>query len=130
MPAEYISSDGFPILVGKNNKQNDFLTLKLAHNNDIWFHTKNIPGSHTVIITGGQEVPDSTLAEAAQIAAYHSKARSSSNVPVDYTLIRNVKKPGGAKPGMVIYVKNKTLFVSPDENLVQRLKTVAISSDR
>lgn len=130
MPAEYISSDGFLILVGKNNKQNDFLTLKLAHNNDIWFHTKNIPGSHTVIITGGQEVPDSTLAEAAQIAAYHSKARSSSNVPVDYTLIRNVKKPGGAKPGMVIYVKNKTLFVSPDENLVQRLKTVTISSAR
>lgn len=122
MPAEYTSSDGFTILVGKNNKQNDFLTLKIARGNDIWFHTKNIPGSHTVIISEGQEVPESTILEAAQIAAYHSKARASGNVPVDYTQIRNVKKPGGAKPGMVIYVKNKTLYVSPEEALVLKLK--------
>lgn len=123
MPAEYTSSDGFTILVGKNNKQNDFLTLKIAHGNDIWFHTKNIPGSHTVIISGGQEVSETTILEAAQLAAYHSKARASGNVPVDYTQIRNVKKPGGAKPGMVIYVKNKTLFVSPDETVILKLKT-------
>lgn len=122
MPTEYTSSDGFTILVGKNNKQNDFLTLKIARGNDIWFHTKNIPGSHTVIISEGQEVPETTILEAAVLAAYHSKARASSNVPVDYTQIRNVKKPGGAKPGMVIYVKNKTLYVSPDEALVLKLK--------
>ncbi len=122
MPAEYTSSDGFTILVGKNNKQNDFLTLKIARGNDIWFHTKNIPGSHTVIISEGQEIPETTILEAAALAAYHSKARASSNVPVDYTQIRNVKKPGGAKPGMVIYVKNKTLFVSPDETLISKLK--------
>lgn len=114
-PAEYISRDGFTILVGKNNKQNDFLTLKLAHGNDLWFHTKNIPGSHTVIITENREVPETTVWEAACLAAYHSKARASDNVPVDYTLIRNVKKPSGAKLGMVIYVKNKTLYASPSE---------------
>ncbi len=118
----FISSDGFEIIVGKNNKQNDQLTTKVASNKDIWLHTKIIPGSHVIIRTGGCDVPQQTLSEAATIAAYHSKARDSSNVPVDYTFVKNVSKPNGAKPGMVIYVQNKTLYVTPDETLVKQLK--------
>lgn len=123
-PDKYISSDGFEILVGKNNKQNDYLTLKLASNSDIWFHTKNIPGSHTVIVAGGKSVPDTTMTEAAMLAAYYSKARGSSNVAVDYTQIRNVKKPAGAKAGMVIYVDYKTAYVTPDEAKIKELKKI------
>ncbi|GAU78736.1 NFACT family protein [Fusibacter sp. 3D3] len=118
----FISSDGFEIIVGKNNKQNDQLTTKVASNKDMWLHTKIIPGSHVIIRTEGTDIPEKTLTEAAIIAAYHSKARESSNVPVDYTLIKNVSKPNGAKPGMVIYVQNKTLYVTPDEALIQHLK--------
>lgn len=115
-PHHYISSDGFDIYVGKNNTQNDYLTLKLANSSDIWFHTKNIHGSHTVIKLGlDKDVPDSTLMEAAQLAAYYSKARESSQVPVDYTQIKNVKKPNGAKPGMVIYDYYNTVYVTPKE---------------
>ena len=121
-PDKFISSDGFEILVGKNNKQNDYLTLKLASGKDIWFHTKKIPGSHTVIITGGKKVPDSTMTEAAMLAAYYSKARSSSQVAVDYTIIKNVKKPAGAKAGMVIYVDYKTAYVTPDETKIKEMK--------
>ncbi|MFA7637086.1 MAG: NFACT RNA binding domain-containing protein [Monoglobales bacterium] len=121
-PDRFISSDGFEILVGKNNRQNDYLTLKLASGNDIWFHTKTIPGSHTVVVTGGKKVPDSTLTEAAMLAAYYSKARTSANVPVDYTIIKNVKKPAGAKAGMVIYVDYKTAYVTPDEDKIKELK--------
>ncbi len=121
MPASFISSDGFEILVGKNNRQNDYLTLKLAKNHDIWFHTKTIPGSHTVIVTGKKEVPDSTIEEAAMLAAYHSRARKSGNVPVDYTEIKYVKKPSGAKPGMVIYTDYKTAYVTPDEKKVNEM---------
>lgn len=123
-PDKYISSDGFEILVGKNNKQNDYLTLKLASGNDIWFHTKTIPGSHTVVVSGGRQVPDTTLTEAAMLAAYYSKARGSANVAVDYTIIKNVKKPAGAKAGMVIYVDYKTAYVTPDEEKVKELKKI------
>lgn len=112
-PLKFVSSTGFTILTGRNNKQNDKLTLKTASKNDIWFHTKNIHGTHTIILAEGKEVDEQTILEAAQIAAYHSKARNSSQVPVDYTLVKNVSKPSGAKPGMVIYVKNKTLYVTP-----------------
>jgi len=122
-PMHVKSSDGFDIFVGKNNKQNDYLTLKLASSNDIWLHTKNIPGSHVIIKKGNQEIPDRTLLEAATLAAYHSKAKMSSNVPVDYTSAKYVKKPSGAKPGMVIYEKFKTIYVTPDANLVERLKS-------
>lgn len=115
-PHHYISSDGFDIYVGKNNTQNDYLTLKLANSSDIWFHTKNIHGSHTVIKLGiDKDVPDTTMLEAAQLAAYYSKARESSQVPVDYTEIKNVKKPNGAKPGMVIYDYYNTVYVTPQE---------------
>lgn len=115
-PIEYTTSDGFKVLVGRNNKQNDLLTLKTARKSDMWFHTKDIPGSHTILVTEGKEPSDTAILEAAQLAAYHSKAGDSHNVPVDYTLIKNVSKPNGAKPGMVIFVNNRTLYVTPKVN--------------
>ena len=121
-PLRYCSSDGFTILCGRNNIQNDRLTLKDSRNFDVWFHTQKIPGSHTVILTEGREVPNRTLEEAAVIAAYNSKARDSAKVPVDYTLIKNVKKVPGAKPGMVIYENFQTAVVDPDAALVERLR--------
>lgn len=114
-PLEFKTSDGFTVLVGRNNRQNDRLTLKTANNNDLWFHTKDIPGSHTVLVTDGREPSDEAILQAAKIAAYHSKARESAQVPVDYTQIRNVSKPQKAKPGMVIFVKNKTVYVTPEK---------------
>ncbi len=121
-PLEFTSSDGFKILVGRNNRQNDKLTLNTASKNDMWLHTKDIHGSHTIIVGDGREISDTAVCEAARLAAYHSKARNSSQVPVDYTLVRNVSKPSGAKPGMVIYVKNKTVFVTPS-NIVGKNET-------
>ncbi|MFR3071479.1 MAG: NFACT RNA binding domain-containing protein, partial [Paeniclostridium sp.] len=121
-PNEFLSSDGFTILVGKNNKQNDFLTLKIANNDDLWMHTKNIPGSHVIIKTEGKEIPESTIFEGAMLAAFFSKSKISSQVPVDYTLKKNVKKPNGSKPGMVIYETNSTIYVTPSEELVVKLK--------
>ena len=113
-PLHFVSSDGFDIYVGKNNTQNDYLTLKFANSMDFWFHTKQIHGSHTIIKLGiKKEIPDSTILEAAQLSAYYSKARQSSQVPVDYTQIKNVKKPNGAKLGMVIYDNYNTLYVTP-----------------
>ena len=112
-PLEFESSDGFKILVGRNNRQNDKLTLKTASKNDIWLHTKDIHGSHTIIVSDGRRISDDAIVEAARLAAYHSKARGGSQVPVDYTLVRYVSKPSGAKPGMVIYVNNKTVYVTP-----------------
>ena len=115
-PREYLSSDGHKILVGRNNKQNDKLTLKIARKNDIWLHTQKIPGSHVIIKKQPDKpISDVALLEAAQLAAYHSKARLSSQVPVDYTFVSQVKKPNGAKPGMVIYFQQKTLYVEPKE---------------
>ncbi|QPA31995.1 Rqc2 family fibronectin-binding protein [Thermaerobacillus caldiproteolyticus] len=116
----YVSSDGTEILVGKNNKQNDYLTTKLAHKDDIWLHTKDIPGSHVVIRS--KNPSEQTIIEAAHLAAYFSKARQSSSVPVDYTRIRYVKKPSGAKPGYVIYENQQTIYVTPDEDLVIKMK--------
>lgn len=121
-PMRFKSSDGLEILVGKNNRQNDSLTLKQASSNDLWLHTRNIPGSHVIIRKYQQEIPDKTLLEAAILAAYHSRAKMSSQVPVDYTPVKNVKKPPGAKPGMVIYENFKTLSVTPDEETVKRLR--------
>ncbi|MGI6586667.1 MAG: fibronectin/fibrinogen-binding protein [Gracilibacteraceae bacterium] len=116
-PMRFISSTGFEIFVGKNNVQNDYLTLKLAVNQDIWLHTKDIPGSHVLIKTKGKDVDDTTLKEAANLAAYYSKGRMSSKVPVDYTIKKNVKKPNGAKPGMVIYENYNTIYITPEENV-------------
>ena len=120
--AEYISSDGYTILAGRNNKQNDKLTLKTAEKNDIWCHTKNITGSHVIISANGEMPPQKTIEEACIIAAFNSKARESSQVPVDYCLARYVKKPNGAKPGMVIFTNNKTLYVKPDRELAEKLR--------
>lgn len=112
-PFMYTTSDGHEVLAGRNNRENDFLTFRTAGRNDIWFHTKDIPGSHVILFTKGEKPSDSSIFEAAAIAAYHSKGRASENVPVDYTEIRYVKKPNGAKPGMVIFTDNRTVFVTP-----------------
>lgn len=122
-PLRFHSSEGFEILVGRNNRQNDQLTLKTAKAGDIWLHTQGIAGSHVIICTEGKQPGEQTLFEAAQLAAYHSKGRSGSGVAVDYVPVKFVKKPAGSKPGMVIFANNRTLFVTPDENLVNSLKT-------
>ena len=114
-PYKFALPNGMAIYVGKNNYQNDRLTFKLAHNDDIWLHTKDIPGSHVIIDTQGDELDDDNLILAAQIAAHFSKASTSSKVPVDYVPIKYVKKPSGAKPGFVIFTNNKTLYVTPNE---------------
>ena len=121
-PLAFESDDGFPILVGRNNIQNDRLTLKTARGGDIWFHVKNIPGSHVIVVTGGRTPPDSTLEQAAVLAALHSRAAGSAQVPVDYTEARHVRKPAGARPGMVIYEGNRTAYVNPDPALAERLR--------
>ncbi|WP_303819836.1 NFACT family protein [Ruminococcus flavefaciens] len=121
-PIEYKSSDGFSILVGRNNKQNDQLSLKFAEKTDIWLHTQLITGSHVLILTDGETPPDKTIEEAAVIAAVNSSGRDSGLVPVDYCLARYVKKPAGAKPGKVIFTNYKTAFVKPDRELEQSLR--------
>lgn len=120
-PMHFVSSTGADIYVGKNNRQNDELTLHFASPNDIWMHTKNILGSH-VIVKGASEQDTATMTEAALLAAYYSRARGSENVAVDYTPRKYVKKPAGAKPGMVIYTTNKTAYVTPSEEAVAGLK--------
>ena len=121
-PIEYRSSDGYTILVGRNNCQNDQLTLRFAEKTDIWLHTQTITGSHVIIVTGGETPPDKTIEEAAVIAAVNSKGRNSTLVPVDYCLARYVKKPSGAKPGKVIFTNYKTAFVKPDTELEQSMR--------
>ena len=121
-PLHFRSSDGFDIFVGRNNYQNDKLTLKTAKGDDLWLHTQNIAGSHTIIAAEGKEIPDNTIVEAATLAAYCSKARNGTKIPVDYTKVRYVKKPNGAKPGMVIFTNNKTILVNPSEELYERLR--------
>ena len=108
------------MLVGRNNRQNDQLTCKEADHRDLWFHTQKIHGSHVILCTEGREVDDDTIVEVAKLAAYYSQARESGNVPVDYTMVKNVKKPAGARPGMVIYKTCRTVNVTPDEALVKR----------
>lgn len=119
-PEAFVSSTGLPISVGKNNKQNDYVTFKLSNKSHLWFHTKDIPGSHVVI--HDVEPDETSILEAANLAAYYSKARESSSVPVDYTEIRHVKKPNGSKPGFVIYFEQKTVFVTPSEDMVRKLR--------
>ena len=120
-PFAYQSEDGFLILVGRNNRQNDLLTLKQASKQDIWLHTQNIPGSHVILVTDGKEPSETAIRQAAVLAAYHSKARDSSQVPVDFTKVKFVKKPNGAKPGMVIFTNQQTLYVKPDKALSESL---------
>ena len=120
-PLEFVSSDGFKILVGRNNIQNDILTLKTAKNYDMWLHIQKYAGSHTIIIADKKVITDTAVFEAASIAAYFSKAQNSSSVAVDYTLVKNVKKPTGAKPGKVIYNTYNTIYVTPQKELVEKL---------
>ncbi|CCO07200.1 Rqc2 family fibronectin-binding protein [Desulforamulus hydrothermalis] len=121
-PLSFKSSDGYPIIVGKNNKQNDYLTFKLAADHDIWLHAKEIPGSHVIIRCPRdlEAVPEQTLLEAAALAAWFSKGRQAGKVPVDYTRRRHVWKPKGAKPGMVLYDNQKTLYVAPAEEPAEK----------
>lgn len=123
-PMEYKSEEGFKIYVGRNNLMNDRLTLKTAKNYDLWFHTKDIPGSHVVVENDGREFTDKVIREAAMLAAFNSRAGKSSNIPVDYTIIKNVKKPSGAKPGMVIYSEYKTEFVTPNAAELERIERI------
>lgn len=123
-PMEYESTEGFKIFVGRNNVMNDKLTLKTAKNYDLWFHVKDTAGSHVLVQNDGREFTDKVIREAALLASYNSKAGHSSNVPVDYTIIKNVKKPAGAKPGMVIYDDYKTEFVTPNMEEIERIKRI------
>lgn len=120
-PREFRTSSGFRVLVGRNNRQNDKLTTKDADHRDLWFHTQKIHGSHVILCTGGQDVDDDTIVEAAKLAAWYSQARESGNVPVDYTPVKFVKKPAGGRPGMVIYNTCRTVNVTPEETLVKKL---------
>ncbi len=123
-PRHYRSADGYDIFVGRNNAQNDYLTMKLAYNDDVWMHTKQIPGSHIIIKAKGGTVTEEALRAGALLAAYYSKARESSGVPVDYTQKRNVKKPAGARPGFVIYLTNRTITVTPREELIREIEVI------
>ena len=116
-------SAGLRVLVGRNNRQNDRLTLKDADRRDLWLHTQKIHGAHVILCTGGAEPDEQSLQEAAMIAAWYSQAQESSKVPVDYTPVKNVKKPSGARPGMVIYSTCRTVYVTPEKERVEALRT-------
>lgn len=116
----YKTTDGTDVLVGKNNLQNEYVTMKLGQRHHFWFHTKDIPGSHVVLCTDNPSETD--IREAAMIAAYFSKSKHSSSVPVDYTQIKNIKKPNGSKPGFVIYDNQKTIYIDPEEEITEKLK--------
>ena len=121
-PREFKTSGGFRVLVGRNNRQNDKLTLKDADYRDLWFHVQKLHGSHVILCTNGGEPGDQDITEAASLAAYYSQAKDSANVPVDCTQVKYVKKPAGARPGMVIYTTYRTVNVTPAEDLVKRLQ--------
>lgn len=119
-PREFCTTAGLKVLVGRNNRQNDKLTREADHR-DVWFHTQKIHGSHVILCTGGKEPDRDSIVEAAKLAAWYSQARESGNVPVDFTQVKNVKKPAGARPGMVIYSTCETVNVTPEEEMVKRL---------
>lgn len=121
-PMEFVTDNGYKVLCGKNNIQNDLLTFKTASKLDYWFHTKNIPGSHVVMLCDGEEPSETDFTQAAMIAAYYSKASDGINVPVDYTLVKNIKKPAGSKPGFVTYSTNWTAYVTPDIEIINKMK--------
>jgi len=122
-PLTFTTSGGYRVLCGKNNLQNDYVTMSLANKNDYWFHVKGMPGSHTLLICGSEEPDAKDFTECAMIAAYYSSARKLPNAPVDYTRVKNIKKPKGAKPGFVLYETNFTAYVTADEELVLKRKT-------
>lgn len=120
-PLHYISSDGFHMYVGKNNYQNEELTFRFAEGNDMWFHAKQMPGSHVIVKTEGKELPDRTYEEAARLAAYYSTGHEAPKVEIDYTAKKNLKKPPKAKPGFVIYHTNYSMSIEPDIHGIQTL---------
>ena len=123
-PADFIrytSSDGFSILVGRNNLQNDKLTLHTARGKDLWFHTKNAPGSHTVVMSEGREIPDTTKNEAAMLAVAHSSQAASAKVAVDYTEVKNIRKTSDLAPGMVLYEHYETAYITPEQSVLEEL---------
>nr|WP_320025584.1 NFACT RNA binding domain-containing protein [uncultured Acetobacterium sp.] len=124
-PLHYLSSEGFHIFVGKNNYQNDFISTKMGKNEDCWMHVKDAPGSHVLIVAGGRFITEQTLLEAGNLAAWYSKSRGSSNVPVDYLEFKYLKKPSKAKPGMVIFTNQNTMYVTPSQDGVEAMDVVA-----
>lgn len=123
-PLHYISSEGFHIFVGKNNYQNDFISTKMGKNEDCWLHVKDAPGSHVLIVAGGRFITEKTLLEAGNLAAWFSKSRGSSNVPVDYLEFKYLKKPSKAKPGMVIFTNQNTMYVTPTQDGVESIEVI------
>lgn len=121
-PFHYLSSDGYHIYVGKNNFQNEELSFKFASGNDWWFHAKGQPGSHVIVKTNGEELPDRTFEEAGRLAAYYSKGRQAPKVEIDYTLKKNLRKPNGAKPGFVVYYTNYSLLIEPDISGIRQIQ--------
>ena len=124
-PYKFVTDDGFEVLVGRSNAQNDELTCRLARRTDLWLHTQRVHCSHVIIRCEGEDVPPRTLQQAASLAAYYSQGRTAGKIPVDYTMVRNVRKPSGALPGKVIYTEYKTILAEADEELVKRLKNNA-----
>ena len=122
-PMEFASSDGYRILVGRNNRQNDQLSMKTARKDDLWLHIQKFHGTHVIISCAGVRPPDRTVTEAAMLAAFYSQAKNGQNVPVDVTQVRNLRKPNGAKPGMVVYDHYQTVIVTPDAALPDTLRT-------
>ena len=120
-PYHYISSDGFDMYVGKNNLQNEEITFKLANGGDWWFHSKTFPGSHVIVKTNGQDLPDNTFEEAARLAAFYSKGRDQDKVEIDYIERKHVKKVPGAKPGFVIYHTNYSMAIEPDIRKIEQV---------
>jgi predicted ribosome quality control (RQC) complex YloA/Tae2 family protein len=123
-PLHYISSEGFHIFVGKNNYQNDFISTKMGKNEDCWLHVKDAPGSHVLIVAGGRFITEKTLLEAGNLAAWFSKSRGSSNVPVDYLEFKYLKKPSKAKPGMVVFTNQNTMYVTPTQDGVESIEVI------
>ena len=121
-PMEFRTDAGLRVSVGKNNSQNDQLTTKLASKGDWWLHTQKIHGSHVILWTGGEEPDEVSVAQAASLAAWYSQGRAAGKIPVDYTPVKFVKKPAGARPGMVVYTTYRTLMAQPDEALAKRLR--------
>ena len=120
-PLRFITSGGYTVYCGKNNRQNDYITTKLSSKTDWWFHVKNAPGSHVLLQSNGEEPSEKDFTEAAEIAAFYSKT-DGDNVPVDYTQIKYVKKPAGSKPGFVVYNVNWTAYVTPNEEKIRKLQ--------
>ena len=121
-PFHYLSSDGFHIYVGKNNFQNDELSFKFASGNDWWFHAKGQPGSHVIVKSKNDELPDRTFEEAGKLAAYYSRGRQAPKVEIDYTQKKNLRKPTGGKPGFVVYYTNYSLLIEPDITGLQQIQ--------